>query len=110
MSRRSISSNNPIRKPKPPLFFISLQGTRLASNASGVLQTEGLKNKEKEKRSWPTYLLLIKTKPMAMGSSSAKHRCFTRRCSRLVKEQKARLYILRQCATMLVCWYIHGED
>ncbi|KAF3784334.1 hypothetical protein EJ110_NYTH30565 [Nymphaea thermarum] len=71
----------------------------------GVLQV-----KEKEKRSWPTYLLPIKTKPMAMGSSSAKHRCFTRRCSRLVKEQKARLYILRQCATMLVCWYIHGDD
>ncbi|KAF3784336.1 hypothetical protein EJ110_NYTH30570 [Nymphaea thermarum] len=37
-------------------------------------------------------------------------RCFTRRCSRLVKEQKARLYILRRCATMLVCGYIHGED
>ncbi|KAF3784335.1 hypothetical protein EJ110_NYTH30566 [Nymphaea thermarum] len=35
-----------------------------------------------------------------MGLSSAKHRCFTRRCSRMVKEQKARLYILRQCATI----------
>ncbi|CAN6485654.1 unnamed protein product [Victoria cruziana] len=45
-----------------------------------------------------------------MGSSSGKQRCFTRRCSRLVKEQKARLYILRRCATMLVCWYIHGDD
>ncbi|CAN6485655.1 unnamed protein product [Victoria cruziana] len=47
---------------------------------------------------------------MGMGSITGKQRCFTRRCSRLVKEQKARLYILRRCATMLVCWYIHGDD
>ncbi|KAF3784332.1 hypothetical protein EJ110_NYTH30562 [Nymphaea thermarum] len=33
-----------------------------------------------------------------MSSSSTKHRCFNRRCSRLVKEQKARLYILRRDA------------
>ncbi|KAF3784338.1 hypothetical protein EJ110_NYTH30574 [Nymphaea thermarum] len=33
---------------------------------------------------------------MAMILSSAKHRRFTRRCSQLVKEQKARLYILRR--------------
>ncbi|CAN6485656.1 unnamed protein product [Victoria cruziana] len=45
-----------------------------------------------------------------MGWSSGKQRRFSRRCSRLVKEQKARLYILRRCATMLVCWYIHGDD
>ncbi|KAL4180662.1 hypothetical protein AMTRI_Chr12g233740 [Amborella trichopoda] len=33
-----------------------------------------------------------------------------RRCAALVKEQRARLYILRRCATMLLCWYIHGDD
>ncbi|KAJ8628817.1 hypothetical protein MRB53_022140 [Persea americana] len=27
------------------------------------------------------------------------------RCSRLVKEQRARLYILRRCATMLLCCF-----
>ncbi|OAY63336.1 hypothetical protein ACMD2_24460 [Ananas comosus] len=28
---------------------------------------------------------------------------FTRRCAKLVKEQRARIYILRRCATMLLC-------
>ncbi|KAB2031540.1 hypothetical protein ERO13_A05G293900v2 [Gossypium hirsutum] len=34
---------------------------------------------------------------------------FGRRCSRLVKEQRARFYILRRCVTMLVCWHECGE-
>ncbi|MCL7038495.1 hypothetical protein MKW94_014162 [Papaver nudicaule] len=29
---------------------------------------------------------------------------FGQKCNRLVKEQRARFYILRQCVTMLVCW------
>lgn len=29
---------------------------------------------------------------------------FTRRCANLVKEQRARFYIMRRCVTMLVCW------
>ncbi|PKU59437.1 hypothetical protein MA16_Dca012765 [Dendrobium catenatum] len=28
---------------------------------------------------------------------------FTRRCASLVREQRARIYILRRCATMLLC-------
>uniref|UniRef100_A0A804JMZ0 Uncharacterized protein n=2 Tax=Musa TaxID=4640 RepID=A0A804JMZ0_MUSAM len=32
------------------------------------------------------------------------------RCAALVKEQRARIYILRRCATLLLCWYIHGDD
>ncbi|KAF7820161.1 DEVIL-like protein [Senna tora] len=31
-------------------------------------------------------------------------RSFGRRCSLLVKEQRARFYILRRCVVMLVCW------
>ncbi|KAK1264417.1 hypothetical protein QJS04_geneDACA011307 [Acorus gramineus] len=32
-------------------------------------------------------------------------RCaFTRRCAGLVKEQRARFYIVRRCVTMLICW------
>ncbi|KAJ1408335.1 hypothetical protein SESBI_23617 [Sesbania bispinosa] len=34
----------------------------------------------------------------------------SRKCASLVKEQRARLYILRRCATMLLCWYIQGDD
>ncbi|KAG0487815.1 hypothetical protein HPP92_006626 [Vanilla planifolia] len=29
---------------------------------------------------------------------------FTSRCSNLVKEQRARFYIMRRCVTMLICW------
>ncbi|KAL5733536.1 hypothetical protein ACOSP7_032880 [Xanthoceras sorbifolium] len=36
-------------------------------------------------------------------------RSFGRRCSRLVKEQRARFYILRRCITMLVCWHEYGD-
>ncbi|KAK7294553.1 hypothetical protein RJT34_17442 [Clitoria ternatea] len=32
------------------------------------------------------------------------------KCASLVKEQRTRLYILRRCATMLLCWYIQGDD
>ncbi|KAL7148572.1 hypothetical protein ABFS83_06G187700 [Erythranthe nasuta] len=31
-------------------------------------------------------------------------RSFRRRCGRLVKEQRARFYILRRCVVMLLCW------
>ncbi|XP_062209203.1 small polypeptide DEVIL 11-like [Phragmites australis] len=29
---------------------------------------------------------------------------FSSRCAGLVKEQRARFYIMRRCVTMLVCW------
>lgn len=35
---------------------------------------------------------------------------FTSKCASLVKQQRARIYILRRCATMLLCWYIQGDD
>ncbi|KAB2611047.1 hypothetical protein D8674_019079 [Pyrus ussuriensis x Pyrus communis] len=35
---------------------------------------------------------------------------FSRKCAALVKEQRAHIYILRRCATMLLCWYIEGDD
>ncbi|XP_066310185.1 small polypeptide DEVIL 5-like [Miscanthus floridulus] len=38
------------------------------------------------------------------GSGSGKGRSFSGRCARLVKEQRARFYIMRRCVTMLVCW------
>lgn len=36
--------------------------------------------------------------------SGGKGRSFSGRCARLVKEQRARFYIMRRCVTMLVCW------
>ncbi|KAK7285706.1 hypothetical protein RJT34_20484 [Clitoria ternatea] len=47
-----------------------------------------------------------------MGNAIAKKKRhgFSNKCASLVKEQRARLYILRRCATMLLCWYIQGDD
>ncbi|WOH12396.1 hypothetical protein DCAR_0831899 [Daucus carota subsp. sativus] len=43
--------------------------------------------------------------------SSSRRRCaFTRKCARLVKEQRARFYIMRRCVTMLICWRDNFSD
>uniref|UniRef100_A0A7N0SW77 Uncharacterized protein n=1 Tax=Kalanchoe fedtschenkoi TaxID=63787 RepID=A0A7N0SW77_KALFE len=34
---------------------------------------------------------------------------FGTRCNQLVKEQRARFYILRRCVTMLVCWHEYRD-
>ncbi|KAI3508567.1 hypothetical protein L1887_23575 [Cichorium endivia] len=45
------------------------------------------------------------------SSSSSHRRCtFTRKCARLVKEQRARFYIMRRCVSMLVCWHDYGDS
>ncbi|KAB2007767.1 hypothetical protein ES319_D10G053200v1 [Gossypium barbadense] len=44
------------------------------------------------------------------ASTKRKRNGFSTKCASLVKQQRARLYILRRCATMLLCWYIHGDD
>ncbi|KAG9143265.1 hypothetical protein Leryth_010191 [Lithospermum erythrorhizon] len=43
-------------------------------------------------------------------SSKKKGNGFTRKCASLVKEQRGRIYIIRRCATMLLCWYIQGDE
>jgi hypothetical protein len=44
----------------------------------------------------------------AGAASSSESGCpapsFSSRCAGLVKEQRARFYIMRRCVTMLVCW------
>ncbi|KAK6128084.1 hypothetical protein DH2020_038167 [Rehmannia glutinosa] len=49
---------------------------------------------------------LIKNNINGVYASSKKSKSnigFTRKCASLVKEQRARIYILRRCATMLLC-------
>ncbi|KAK9715298.1 hypothetical protein RND81_06G155600 [Saponaria officinalis] len=33
---------------------------------------------------------------------------FRRRCLAIVKQQRTRIYILRRCVTMLLCWRDHN--
>lgn len=42
-------------------------------------------------------------------SSDQGRASFTRRCSSLVKEQRARFYIMRRCVSMLLCWHKYGD-
>ncbi|XP_042476991.1 small polypeptide DEVIL 11-like [Macadamia integrifolia] len=59
------------------------------------------------------------TSPLIRNSSqkspltrnSSQRRCsFSRKCASLVKEQRARFYIMRRCVTMLVCWREYGDS
>jgi hypothetical protein len=40
----------------------------------------------------------------AAGCAAQQPPSFSSRCAGLVKEQRARFYIMRRCVTMLVCW------
>ncbi|XP_059458631.1 small polypeptide DEVIL 11-like [Corylus avellana] len=45
-----------------------------------------------------------------MKSSSHRRCSFTRKCARLVKEQRARFYIVKRCVTMLICWRDYSDS
>ncbi|XP_054791346.1 small polypeptide DEVIL 11-like [Prosopis cineraria] len=45
------------------------------------------------------------------NSTDTRRRCaFARKCAKLVKEQRARFYIMRRCVIMLICWRDYGES
>lgn len=45
-------------------------------------------------------------------SRSSSQRCseFTRKCSSMAKEQKAKFYIVKRCISMLVSWKKNGDS
>ncbi|KAL5567546.1 hypothetical protein UlMin_025632 [Ulmus minor] len=47
----------------------------------------------------------------SLVKNSSHRRCsFSRKCARLVKEQRARFYIVRRCVTMLICWRDYSDS
>ncbi|OIW02686.1 hypothetical protein TanjilG_29462 [Lupinus angustifolius] len=44
------------------------------------------------------------------SSTTQKKFVFARKCARLVKEQRARFYIMRRCVTMLICWRDYSDS
>jgi len=45
------------------------------------------------------------------NTSTTQRKCaFARKCARLVKEQRARFYIMRRCVTMLICWRDYSDS
>ncbi|CDP00117.1 unnamed protein product [Coffea canephora] len=63
-----------------------------------------LSKKESSSRSCRSSSSLIK------NPSTTKRCAFTRKCARLVKEQRARFYIMRRCVTMLICWRDYSDS
>ncbi|KAE8649101.1 hypothetical protein Csa_023809, partial [Cucumis sativus] len=43
-----------------------------------------------------------------MKSHSHRHK-LSSKCAALIKQQRGRIYLLRRCATILLCSYIHGD-
>ncbi|KAG7998937.1 hypothetical protein I3843_01G280700 [Carya illinoinensis] len=83
------SSTNPNPPPPPPPFYFD--------------EKWKLSKKEGSSRSRSSSTPLMTT--------SSHRRCaFTRKCARLVKEQRARFYIMRRCVTMLICWRDYSDS
>ncbi|KAI4299558.1 hypothetical protein L6164_033003 [Bauhinia variegata] len=45
-----------------------------------------------------------------MKNSSQRRCAFASKCARLVKEQRARFYIMRRCVIMLICWRDYSDS
>ncbi|RYR46347.1 hypothetical protein Ahy_A07g032084 isoform E [Arachis hypogaea] len=46
-----------------------------------------------------------------MRNKNNNNKCaFATKCARLVKEQRARFYIMRRCVTMLICWREYSDS
>ncbi|KAG4989716.1 hypothetical protein JHK85_032699 [Glycine max] len=87
------NNNNTDQTTAPPLYFSNSEKLRLP---------------KKEGRSSTTSSPLIKN---SSSSSSTQRKCaFARKCARLVKEQRARFYIMRRCVIMLICWHEYNDS
>ncbi|OIW14178.1 hypothetical protein TanjilG_21318 [Lupinus angustifolius] len=47
---------------------------------------------------------------LLMNDTTQKKCAFARKCTRLVKEQRARFYIMRRCVVMLICWSEYSDS
>ncbi|KAK2353401.1 ROTUNDIFOLIA like [Trifolium repens] len=50
----------------------------------------------------------LKYKQGEKAHAKKKRNGISSKCASLVKEQRARLYIVRRCATMLLCWMMES--
>ncbi|KAL5102024.1 hypothetical protein RYX36_006351 [Vicia faba] len=89
-SSSSMETPQPQPHPHPPLYFD---------------QKWKLSKKEGSTRSRSSSASFIN------NTSTTQRKCaFARKCARLVKEQRARFYIMRRCVTMLICWRDYSDS
>ncbi|KAG9148808.1 hypothetical protein Leryth_023387, partial [Lithospermum erythrorhizon] len=68
-------------------------------------------SKHQKNLSTPTTMNIANYMPMASDScrkSCHRKSSFRRRCLTMAKQQKTRIYILRRCVVMLLCWSDHS--
>lgn len=98
--------------PSPsPLFPPKQKPFDLISMASSVSTTPSLYFDEKWKLSKKEGSTRSRSSSAPFIKNSSQRRCaFASKCARLVKEQRARFYIMRRCVTMLICWRDYSDS
>ncbi|KAI8523738.1 hypothetical protein RHMOL_Rhmol13G0095800 [Rhododendron molle] len=94
-SQKSFSFKSPLSRSsssKPPLSRSSSFKSPLSGTSS------------------PKSSATANSKSLLSRSSSQKCSEFTRKCSSLAKEQRARFYIVKRCVKMLVCWKKNSDS
>ncbi|KAG4920327.1 hypothetical protein AAZX31_18G037000 [Glycine max] len=91
-------NNNTDQSTVPPIMYLS--------NSE-----KWNKLSKKEGRSSTTSSSSLMKNSSSSSSSSTQRKCaFARKCARLVKEQRARFYIMRRCVIMLICWHEYNDS
>ncbi|KAE9615044.1 hypothetical protein Lal_00048272 [Lupinus albus] len=86
-------------KPAPPLYF----------DEKWKLSKKEVSSRSRFSRSSSSTSTSTRTPFMKNSSTTQKKCAFARKCTRLVKEQRARFYIMRRCVTMLICWREYSD-
>ncbi|KAJ8438457.1 hypothetical protein Cgig2_027137 [Carnegiea gigantea] len=90
------------------MIMASATGIPSATSNSSLYLDEKWKLSKKEGSSRSSSL---KSSASFLSGNSSNRRCaFSRKCARLVKEQRARFYIMRRCVVMLICWRDYGDS
>ncbi|WZY90757.1 hypothetical protein YC2023_047492 [Brassica napus] len=98
---------------QPEIFYQSSMASSGLTRSGSAPQFEKWKLSKKDGFSGGTLKITRSSSVSSCGGNKTqKHgRCaFTRKCARLVKEQRARFYIMRRCVIMLICWRDNYSD
>ncbi|KAG6578688.1 hypothetical protein SDJN02_21333, partial [Cucurbita argyrosperma subsp. argyrosperma] len=85
--------------------------TATASTATATATDPSFYFDDKWKTSKKEGLTRTRSSSFPLIKTSSHRRCsFTRKCARLVEQQRARFYIMRRCVTMLICWHDYTDS
>lgn len=106
--------HTPKKNKSKAIFLCSVFSMASASNMESATAPPPLYFDEKwklSKKEGSSRSRCSSTRTHFIKSSTTQRRCaFARKCARLVKEQRARFYIMRRCVTMLICWREYSDS